>query len=149
MISAHPPTTKLHAHPVMMRRWVVFGLALGPVVALGLSRFAYALLLPAMRSDLGWSFADAGALNTANAARYLAGALVAAPVGRRIGPKAVFGLALFLTAIVTGSSGLWLSVGILIAAAVVAAFQLGPAAADECPPRILETSARGRLSNLG
>ena len=86
--------------------WVVFGLAMGPVVSLGLSRFAYALLLPAMRSDLGWSFSDAGALNTANAAGYLAGALVAAPVGRRFGDKAVFVLGLLLTSIATGVSGL-------------------------------------------
>ena len=31
------------------------GLSLGPVVALGMGRFAYALLLPPMRADLGWS----------------------------------------------------------------------------------------------
>ena len=53
--------------------WVIVGLAMGPAVALGLGRFAYALLLPSMRADLGWSFADAGALNTANAAGYLLG----------------------------------------------------------------------------
>ena len=47
---------------------------MGPAVALGLARFAYALLLPAMRADLSWSFADAGAMNTANAVGYLAGA---------------------------------------------------------------------------
>ena len=52
---------------------------MGPAVALGFGRFAYALLLPPMRADLGWSFAQAGALNTANAAGYLIGALVAAP----------------------------------------------------------------------
>ena len=52
---------------------------MGPVIALGLARFAYALLLPAMRADLGWSYADAGAINTANAAGYLAGALLATP----------------------------------------------------------------------
>lgn len=92
--------------PASTPLWVVFGLAMGPAVALGLSRFAYALLLPAMRSDLGWRFADAGALNTANAAGYLAGALVAAPVGRRFGDKAVFALGLLLTALATGASGL-------------------------------------------
>jgi hypothetical protein len=30
-------------------------LALGAAVSLGLARFSYALLLPAMRADLGWS----------------------------------------------------------------------------------------------
>ncbi|MGH9054723.1 MAG: YbfB/YjiJ family MFS transporter [Acidimicrobiales bacterium] len=51
------------------------GLALGPAVALGLARFAYALLLPAMRTDLHWSYTQAGALNTANALGYFAGAI--------------------------------------------------------------------------
>ena len=53
------------------------GLALAPAVALGLGRFAYALVLPAMRQDLAWSYAEAGALNSANAAGHLAGALAA------------------------------------------------------------------------
>ena len=50
-------------------------LALGAAVSLGLARFAYALLLPPMRADLGWSYTTAGAMNTLNAAGYLAGAL--------------------------------------------------------------------------
>jgi hypothetical protein len=45
--------------------WLVAGLAMGPAVALGLARFAYALLLPTMREALGWSYANAGAINTA------------------------------------------------------------------------------------
>lgn len=52
-------------------------LALGAAISLGLARFSYALLLPAMRADLGWSYFTAGAMNTANAAGYLAGALLA------------------------------------------------------------------------
>lgn len=91
---------------VLTPLWVVFGLAMGPVVALGLARFAYALLLPAMRADLGWSFADAGSMNTANAAGYLAGALIAAPIGRRLGDKVAFRLGLLLTAVAIGASGL-------------------------------------------
>lgn len=43
-------------------------LSLGSAIALGLARFSYALLLPAMKADLAWSFAQAGAMNTANAA---------------------------------------------------------------------------------
>lgn len=50
-------------------------LALGAAVSLGLARFAYALLLPPMRADLGWSYLTGGAMNTANAAGYLVGAL--------------------------------------------------------------------------
>jgi predicted MFS family arabinose efflux permease len=56
--------------------WVAAGLALGAAVSLGLARFSYALLLPPMRADLGWSYFTAGAMNTANAAGYFLGALL-------------------------------------------------------------------------
>jgi predicted MFS family arabinose efflux permease len=56
---------------------VAAALALGAAVSLGLARFSYALLLPPMRADLGWSYFTAGAMNTANAAGYLVGALLA------------------------------------------------------------------------
>jgi predicted MFS family arabinose efflux permease len=52
-------------------------LALMAAVSLGLARFSYALLLPAMRADLGWTYFTAGAMNTANAVGYLMGALIA------------------------------------------------------------------------
>ncbi len=55
--------------------WVAAALALAAAVSLGLARFSYALLLPPMRADLGWSYLTAGAMNTANAAGYLVGAL--------------------------------------------------------------------------
>ena len=53
-----------------------FALALASAVSLGLARFSYALLLPPMRADLGWSYVTAGAMNTVNAAGYLVGALL-------------------------------------------------------------------------
>lgn len=56
----------------------VIALALAPAIGLGIARFAYALILPDMRADLGWSYADAGWMNTTNAAGYLFGALLAA-----------------------------------------------------------------------
>lgn len=52
-------------------------LAFAAAVSLGLSRFSYALLLPPMRDDLGWSYFTGGAMNTANAVGYLIGALLA------------------------------------------------------------------------
>jgi predicted MFS family arabinose efflux permease len=67
------------------------------MVGLGLGRFAYALLLPSMRLDLGWSYAEAGVINTANAVGYLIGALLAAPVAARIGGKRAFLLGLLAT----------------------------------------------------
>jgi predicted MFS family arabinose efflux permease len=102
--------------------WVVFGLAMGPAVALGLARFAYALLLPPMRADLGWSFADAGTMNTANAAGYLVGALLTAPFGKRFGDKRVFAIGLFLTALTVGASGLTANLLFLLVLRVAAGF---------------------------
>ena len=61
--------------PALTPAWAVIDLAVGPAVALGLARLAYALLLPAMPTDLHWSFGESGSLNTANAAGYLIGAL--------------------------------------------------------------------------
>jgi predicted MFS family arabinose efflux permease len=95
---------------------------MGPAVALGLARFAYALLLPSMRADLGWSFADAGAMNTANAAGYLLSALVAAPFGKRMGDKPVFAVSLLLTALAIGASGLTASFSVLLALRLAACF---------------------------
>ncbi|HLI10508.1 MAG TPA: YbfB/YjiJ family MFS transporter [Alphaproteobacteria bacterium] len=79
--------------------WVAFGLALGPAATLGLARFAYALLLPAMRADLGWSYAQAGAMNTVNAVGYLLGSLVAAGLAARRGSRASFLVSMAVTAL--------------------------------------------------
>ena len=81
---------------------LTLGLAAGPLVALGLARFAYALLLPAMRADLGWSYAEAGALNTTNAAGYLTGALLAAPLARTVGSRRSFLLGTSITTLAIG-----------------------------------------------
>ncbi|WP_418514504.1 YbfB/YjiJ family MFS transporter [Deinococcus sp. RM] len=74
-------------------------LSLGGAVALGFARFAYALLLPTMREDLGWSFTLSGTMNAANALGYLLGALIAAPLIRRVGLARVFAGAMLLTAL--------------------------------------------------
>ena len=58
-------------------------------VSLGMTRFAYALLLPPMREDLSWSYTLAGAMNTFNAVGYLVGALVTPLALRRVGAIAV------------------------------------------------------------
>ena len=62
-------------------------LSLGAAVSLGLARFAYALLLGPMRADLGWNYFTAGAMNTANAAGYLLGALAVPGWIARRGPR--------------------------------------------------------------
>jgi len=79
--------------------WVALALSLGPAVALGFARFAYALLLPAMRSDLAWSYTLAGGMNTANAAGYLLGSLGAAAAMTRFGVRRSFIFSILLTAL--------------------------------------------------
>jgi len=99
---------------------VALGLAMGPAVALGLARFAYALLLPAMRTDLGWSFSTAGVMNTANALGYLAGALAAAPLGRRVGSRAAFVGGLVVTVLALVASAASANLGLLLVLRVLA-----------------------------
>jgi predicted MFS family arabinose efflux permease len=77
-------------------QWV--RLALGPASALGFARFAYGLLVPAMRTELHWSLAQAGTLTTANSLGYLLGAVAAAPVARLLGVAVTFRLGMVLTA---------------------------------------------------
>ncbi|MDE5444589.1 YbfB/YjiJ family MFS transporter [Bradyrhizobium sp. CSA207] len=60
-------------------------LSLAATVGLGIGRFAYALVLPDMRDDLGWSYSAAGFMNTINAVGYLAGALMASRLIRLVG----------------------------------------------------------------
>ena len=89
-------------------------LALGSAVSLGLARFSYALLLPSMRADLGWSYLTAGAMNTVNAAGYLVGALLMARLLERALPSVLFvggmlatGAALVLHGLVTSDAALY------------------------------------------
>jgi predicted MFS family arabinose efflux permease len=70
---------------------------MGPAIGLGLGRFAYALLLPSMREDLGWTYGSAGSLATANAVGYLVGAALA-PVLTRRGSRLGFLASLVITA---------------------------------------------------
>ena len=81
-------------------------LALGAAVSLGLARFSYALLLPPMRADLGWNYATAGAMNTVNAAGYLAGALAMPWLLRGAGPRAALVGGSVLTTLLLALHGL-------------------------------------------
>ena len=70
-----------YAHPALL----IVILWLAPTVGLGIGGFAYSLVLPDMRDSLVWSYSAAGFMNTANAAGYLAGALLASRMIRRSG----------------------------------------------------------------
>ncbi|WP_214415769.1 YbfB/YjiJ family MFS transporter [Sphaerisporangium fuscum] len=80
-------------------RWQALRLALGTASALGLARFAYGLLIPAMRDDLGWSLTEAGMTSAANGLGYLLGALVTPVAQRRLGTAATFRWGMVLTAV--------------------------------------------------
>ena len=87
--------TKAPANPWL----VLLGLSLGVLVTNGFGRFAYGLILPAMRADLDWTYAQAGWLNTANALGYIAGAVGTMLALRRRGPAGLFALGLAVTAV--------------------------------------------------
>ncbi len=94
--------------------WIVIGLAIGPTVSNGFARFAYGLILPAMRDDLGWTYTQAGWINTANAIGYLLGALLALGLVARTGPRFLFIWGMALTAVALAFSAVtrdfwWLS----------------------------------------
>ena len=74
--------------PAPARPWLVLaGLALGVTVTNGFARFAYGLMLPAMKSEMGWNYAQAGWLNTANALGYIAGAILTMAMIRHVSPS--------------------------------------------------------------
>ena len=90
-----------------LRRLVLIALALslGAAVSLGITRFAYGLLLPVMRDDLAWSYTLAGGMNTANAAGYLLGALATPWLMRRFGAAAVLLGGALLASLFMAASG--------------------------------------------
>jgi len=96
------------------------GLALGAAVSLGVTRFAYGLLLPPMRADLQWSYMLAGAMNTANALGYLVGALVTPWLLRRVGPVRVLVGGAALASVFMGLTGFFTEAGPLLAQRMLA-----------------------------
>ncbi|WP_041970111.1 MFS transporter [Geobacter sp. OR-1] len=85
--------------------WIVlFAGTLAVFAALGLARFGYTVVLPAMQTGLGLDNTQAGALATANLAGYLAMAAIGGALASHLGPRsviaaglAVSGLAMILT----------------------------------------------------
>jgi len=89
------------------RPWLVLaGLALGVTVTNGFARFAYGLMLPAMKSEMGWNYAQAGWLNTANALGYIAGAIVTMFLIRRMSPSYLFAFGLIATSLALLATGM-------------------------------------------
>lgn len=107
---------------IAARRPFLTALALsqGAAISLGLTRFSYALLLPPMRDDLGWTYLLSGSMNTGNALGYFVGALITPALMRRRGVHtALIGGAL-LSGVFMMLCGLLLNVDLLIMQRVLA-----------------------------
>lgn len=101
-----PATSAWHpAHPWLL----ALSLSLGAAISLGITRFAYGLLLPAMRVDLGWSYTLAGAMNTANAMGYFLGALITPALIRRWGAPVVLWAGALLASAFMALSGFFIT----------------------------------------
>lgn len=92
---------------------VFLGFGLG--AALGVGRFAYALVLPAMQAALQLSFAQAGLIGSANTAGYFAGALISHRVLTTLGYRRGFYLSLALQALTLAALALGLGFGPVLA----------------------------------
>jgi predicted MFS family arabinose efflux permease len=89
------------------QQWLILsGLALGVTVTNSFARFAYGLLLPAMKSELSWNYAQAGWLNTANALGYIVGAILTMLLIRRVSPSNLFVFGLIATTVSLLATGL-------------------------------------------
>ena len=93
---------------------LALALSAGAALSLGITRFAYGLLLPTMRADLGWSYTLAGAMNTVNALGYLLGAMLMPRLMRVYGPSRLLWLGALLASSFMGLSGFFTDAGALL-----------------------------------
>nr|WP_295940918.1 YbfB/YjiJ family MFS transporter [uncultured Acidovorax sp.] len=114
-----PPSAPLSISP-LRSLWLAVALSMGAAISLGITRFAYALLLPPMREDLGWSYTLAGGMNTANALGYLLGALATPWLLRRAAPEAVLLVGAVMATVFMGLSGFFTQATPLLAQRLLA-----------------------------
>lgn len=95
-------------------------LSLGAAIALGISRFSYGLLLPPMRTDLGWSYLLAGVMNTGNALGYFLGALATPALMRRFRAQTLLIGGSILTGVFMLISGMVIAADMLLLQRVLA-----------------------------
>jgi predicted MFS family arabinose efflux permease len=94
--------------------WLALALSVGAALSLGVTRFAYGLLLPPMRADLGWSYTLAGSMNTVNALGYLLGALITPRLLQRVGATRVLLMGAVLATVFMALSGFVTATGPLL-----------------------------------
>ncbi len=104
---------------------LALSLSLGAAVSLGITRFAYGLLLPPMRADLGWSYTLAGSMNTANAVGYLLGALAMSWLLQRMVPTRLFLTGAVLATVFMAASGFFTDPGTLMLQRLLAGLASG------------------------
>lgn len=114
-----PPSAPFPVSP-LRSLWLAVALSMGAAISLGITRFAYALLLPPMREDLGWSYTLAGGMNTVNALGYLLGALVTPLLLRRVAPGAVLVAGAVMATVFMGLSGFFTQAAPLLAQRLLA-----------------------------
>ena len=93
-------TTNSKKSPRFHYAWVV--ITVGTLVvfgALGLARFGYTMLLPAMQAGLGLDNTQAGGLATANLVGYLALSVAGGALAVRYGPRVVITVGLALAGV--------------------------------------------------
>lgn len=114
--------TAAHDAPPSFGRLFALALALslGAAVSLGVTRFAYGLLLPPMRADLQWSYTLAGAMNTANALGYFLGALMTPRLLRRMSASQVAMLGSWLASAFMALTGFFTDATLLLAQRLLA-----------------------------
>jgi MFS family permease len=95
-------------------------ISLGAAVGQGFARFGYALLLPQMQYSLGWTYAQAGVVNSANALGYLCGALAVGPCVAQWGAPRVVRLSLVAVSLSLLAIGWFSAFWLLLVARVVA-----------------------------
>ena len=129
-------------------------IAFAPAIALGLGRFAYALILPDMRATLDWTYVEAGWLGTVNATGYLAGALLTDSITSRFGLTRVFYIGVWVTvatlfAIAVSDNFIWLSVWRFMAGVFGAfCFVVGGTLAAAISSTQTDNVKRGRILGL-
>ena len=93
--------------PIFHYAWIVVATgAIGTMGALGLGRFGYTVILPAMKDGLGLNYGQLGLLGTGNLIGYLVFSLLGVFLASRYGTKIVTVLSLTLMTVALMLTGL-------------------------------------------